>query len=161
MDMDLTGMMLGMTLLTRPEEIYRALIEAVGYGTRIIVDNYRENGVAVDVIYASGGVAYKNALAMQIFADIVNMPIRLADAAQGPALGSAMFAAVAAGAYPDTAAATHAMAAPCSKVYTPNPEAAQVYEKLYQEYRTLHEYFGHGGNDVMKRLKEIRSLSLK
>ena len=161
MDMDLTGMMLGMTLLTRPEEIYRALIEATAYGTRMIVENYREHGVPVDVIYASGGVAYKNALAIQIYTDVLNMPIRLADAAQGPAQGSALFAAVAAGAYPDTESAIHAMAVPSRKTYTPNAEAAAVYEKLYQEYKLLHDYFGRGENNVMKRLKEIRTQTIR
>ncbi len=156
-DADLSGMILGLTLQTAPEEIYRALIESTAYGARVIVDNYREHGVAVDRFYASGGISQKNEMAMQIYADVLQMPVHVADAAQGPALGSAIFAAVAAGAYPCVAQAARAMGAPVGKVYEPNVEAAAVYEKLYREYKLLHDFFGQGGNDVMKRLKAIRT----
>ncbi len=156
-DADLTGMMLGMTLQTRPEEIYRALIEATAYGARVILEAYRENGVPVNAFYASGGVAQKNALAMQIYADVLNMPVHIANAAQGPAMGSAIFAAVAAGVYPDAACAARAMGGVKNAAYMPIAENAAVYEQLYQEYKRLHDYFGRGENDVMKRLKEIAS----
>ena len=155
-DADLTGMMLGMTLQTRPEEIYRALIEATAYGARVILDAYRESGVPVEAFYASGGVAQKNALAMQIYADVLGMPVHIANAAQGPALGSAIYAAVAAGAYADAAQAARTMGGVKNAAYQPIPENAAVYEQLYQEYRRLHDYFGRGENDVMKRLKAIR-----
>lgn len=156
-DADLTGMMLGMTLQTRPEEIYRALIEATAYGARVILDAYRESGVPVDAFYASGGVAQKNALAMQIYADVLQMPVHIANAAQGPAMGSAIFAAVAAGVYPDAAQAARVMGGVKNAAYVPDADHAAVYEKLYQEYRRLHDYFGRGENDVMKRLKAIRA----
>lgn len=155
-DADLTGLMLGMTLQTTPEEIYRALIEATAYGARMILDTYRESGVPVESFYASGGVAHKNALAMQIYADVLGMPVHIAAAAQGPALGSAIFAAVAAGVYPDAAVAARAMGGSRATAYLPKAENVKVYEQLYQEYRRLHDCFGRGGNDVMKRLKALR-----
>ena len=159
-DVDLTGMMLGMTLATRPEEMYRALIEATAYGTREIIENYRANGVPVEEFFASGGISQKNAMAMQIYADVLNMPIKIAGSAQGPALGSAIFASVAAGeaagGYDDIFAAARAMGRTKNLVYTPIPENAAVYDKLFAEYVTLHDYFGRGANDVMKRLKAIK-----
>jgi len=156
-DADLTGMIVGMTMQTTPEDIYRALIESTAYGARVILDNYRASGVPIERFYASGGVAQKNALAMQIYADVLKMPIRVAGAAQGPALGSAIFGAVAAGEYASAAEAARAMGAATQKVFEPVAENAEVYEKLYQEYKILHDYFGAGGNDVMKRLKAIRA----
>jgi L-ribulokinase len=160
-DADLTGLLLGMTLQTKPEDIYRALIEATAYGTRMIVENYRANGVAVDEFYASGGISQKDPMAMQIYADVLNMPIKIAGSGQGPALGSAIFAAVAAGAavggYDDAYAATRAMGSIKNKQYQPNAENAAVYDRLYAEYKTLHDYFGRGANDVMKRLKALKA----
>ena len=159
-DVDLTGMILGMTLQTRPEEIYRALIEATAYGTRMIVENYRENGVPVEEFIASGGISQKDPMTMQIYADVLNMPIKIADSAQGPALGAAMFGAVAAGAaaggYDDIFQAARAIGKVKDTVYTPIAENAAVYDKLFAEYRILHDYFGRGGNDVMKRLKALK-----
>ena len=159
-DFDLTGMMLGMTLQTRAEEIYRALIEATAYGARMIIENYRESGIEISEFFASGGISQKNAMAMQIYADVLNMPVHISGAEQGPALGSAIFGAVAAGAknggYDDLYAATKAMAQPDSKIYMPIKKNVQVYEQLFNEYRKLHDYFGRGENDVMKRLKAIK-----
>ena len=159
-DVDLTGMMLGMTLATKPEEMYRALIESTAYGTREIVENYRANGVPVEEFFASGGISQKNAMAMQIYADVLNMPIKIAGSAQGPALGSAIFASVAAGeaagGYDDIFTAARAMGRTKNLVYTPDPESAAIYDKLFAEYVTLHDYFGRGANDVMKRLKAIK-----
>ena len=155
-DADLSGLLLGMTLQTTPEEIYRAMIEATAYGARVILENYRESGVPVEAFYASGGVSQKNPLAMQIYADVLKMPVRITSATQGPALGSAIFAAVAAGLYPSAAQAARAMGGAQEKAYHPNPESAAVYDRLYAEYKTLHDLFGCGGNDVMKRLKALR-----
>ena len=130
------------------------------YGTREIIENYRANGVPVEEFYASGGISQKNAMAMQIYADVLNMPIKIAGSAQGPALGSAIFASVAAGeaagGYDDIFAAARAMGRTKNLVYTPIPENAAVYDKLFAEYVTLHDYFGRGANDVMKRLKAIK-----
>ena len=160
-DSDLTGMMLGMTLLTRPEEIYRALIEATAYGTKMIVENYNEHGVPVETFFASGGISQKNAMCMQIYADVLNMPVHIVDTPEGPALGSAIYAAVAAGrdngGYGDMDEAIEAMKCPVSKIYRPIPENVEIYAKLFAEYRILHDYFARGENDVMKRLKAIRN----
>ena len=160
-DVDLTGMILGMTLQTKPEDIYRALIEATAYGTRMIIENYRENGVAVEAFFASGGISQKNPMLMQIYADVLNMDIKIAGSAQGPALGSAIFAAVAAGkaagGYENVFEAARDMGKVKDTVYHPNAENAKVYDKLFAEYRTLHDYFGRGANDVMKRLKAIKA----
>ena len=160
-DVDLTGLMLGMTLQTKPEDIYRALIEATAYGTRMIVENYREHGVAVEAFFASGGISQKNPLMMQIYADVLNMDIKIAGSAQGPALGSAIFAAVAAGkaagGYDDVFTAARDMGKVKDVVYHPIAENAKMYDRLFAEYRLLHDTFGRGANDVMKRLKAIKA----
>lgn len=162
-DVDLTGMMLGMTLQTKPEEIYRALIEATAFGTKEIVENFRRNGVPVNEFYASGGISQKNAMMMQIYADVLNMPVKIAGSLQGPALGSAIFAAVAAGkengGYDNIFEAAAKMGKVKDTVYLPIAENAKIYEELFKEYETLHDYFGRGVNDVMKRLKKIKMAS--
>lgn len=159
-DVDLTGMLLGMTLATKPEEIYRALIEATAYGTREIVENYRRNGVPVEEFYASGGISQKDPMTMQIYADVLKMPVKIAGSMQGPALGSAIFGAVAAGSekggWDNVFDAARAMGSIKNVVYEPIKENADVYDKLFAEYKTLHDYFGKGANDVMKRLKKIK-----
>lgn len=159
-DVDLTGLMVGMTLATRPEEIYRALIEATAYGTRVIMENFEQHGVAIDGLYACGGIAKKNPLMMQIYADVLGREIRVARSTQTPALGSAMFGAVAAGrafgGYDSIADAAREMGGVDEKSYAPIEENRIVYDALYQEYLRLHDAFGRGGNDVMKRLKQIR-----
>lgn len=159
-DVDLTGMMLGMTLATKPEEMYRALIEATAYGTNIIIDAFDKSGVAVNEIVACGGLPDKNEMLMQIYADVTNREFKIAESAQTCALGSAMWGAVAAGkargGYDNINEAAAKMARVKDRTYKPNPEAHSIYEKLFAEYRTLHDYFGRGANDVMKRLKAIR-----
>lgn len=159
-DTDLTGLILGMTLLTKPQEIYRALLEATAFGTRKIVDAFDRNGVRVDALYACGGLPQKNRLLMQIYADVTNREIFVADSKQTPALGAAMFAAVAAGAksggYDSILDAAGKMARVKEETFKPIPAHVEVYEKLYQEYSKLHDYFGRGENDVMKRLKRIK-----
>jgi len=159
-DVDLTGMMLGMTLQTKPEEMYRALIEATAYGTRKIIETFTKNGVPINEFYASGGISQKNAMAMQIYANVINLPVKIAGSLQGPALGAAIFGAVAAGkergGYDDVFAATRDMGKLRDDVYMPDPKAAAVYQKLYEEYDILHDYFGRGANDAMKRLKSLK-----
>ena len=159
-DFDLSGLLLGLTLQTRPEEIYRALLEAAAYGMRRIVENYREHGLTVHTVFATGGISQKNALAMQIVADVLHLPVQVVEADQGAALGSAVFAAAAAGAdqggYDAVFDAIAAMHAPLQRAYQPRQENAAVYDVLYAEYRLLHDYFGCGGNDVMKRLKALK-----
>ncbi len=160
-DVDLTGLLLGMTLLTRPEEIYRALIEATAYGTRVIIEAFEENDVPVHEIVATGGLPDRNRLLMQIYADVSGRPIKVARSHQGGALGAAMHGAVAAGAaaggYDTIVEAARHMAGLRSDRYEPNPAAKHVYDRLYAEYVTLHDYFGRGTNDVMKRLKALKA----
>lgn len=159
-DADLTGMMIGMTLLTKPEEVYRALIEATAYGTRKIIETFRESGVAVDSLFAAGGIAEKDPMMMQIYADVTGMEIKIAKSDQSPALGSAMFGAVAAGSvnggYDTIFEAAAEMGGVKERTYAPDKENSEVYDKLYAEYEILHDYFGRGDNNVMKRLKEIK-----
>jgi L-ribulokinase len=159
-DVDLTGMMLGMTLQTRPQEMYRALVEATAFGTRKIIENFEQSGVAVDEFYAAGGIAEKSPFMMQIYADIIKKPIRISGSAQGPALGAAIFGAVAAGAakggFDNVFEAARVMGKLKDGQYIPNKENAKIYDLLYAEYEKLHDYFGRGENNVMKRLKAIR-----
>jgi len=159
-DADLTGMLLGCTLLTKPEEIYRALIEATAYGTRLIIENFRDYGVPVDALYAAGGIAEKNPMMMQIYADITGMEIKIAKSDQSPALGAAMFGAVAAGAekggYDTIFDAAKVMGGVRDRTYKPNMYNKERYDLLYKEYTILHDYFGKGANDVMKRLKGMK-----
>jgi len=160
-DVDLTGVLLGCTLLTKPEEIYRALIEATAFGTRTIVETFKENGVPINQLFAAGGIAEKNKLMMQIYSDVTNMEIRIAGSTQAPALGSAMFAALAAGeekgGYATIVAAAKHMSKVKEEYYKPIPENVEVYNKIYAEYKILHDYFGRGANDAMKRLKKIKA----
>jgi len=162
-DVDLTGMMIGMTLATKPEEIYRALIEATAYGKRIIIETFQKNGVPIHELVACGGLPEKNKLLMQIYADVIGLPIKISASKQTPALGSAMFGAVAAGkglgGYDSIYDAAKVMAHLKDESYLPNPENQKAYEKLYAEYVILHDYFGRSANDVMKRLKEIKRTS--
>jgi L-ribulokinase len=159
-DVDLTGIIVGMSLATRPEEIYRALVEATAYGTRMIIDTFEENGVPVNEFYAAGGIAEKNPFIMQIYADVINREIRISGSPQAPALGAAMFGAVAAGkdngGFDNIQEAADVMAKVRDTTYKPVAENMKTYEMLYAEYRILHDYFGRGRNDVMKRLKQIR-----
>ena len=159
-DVDLTGMIAGMSLITRPEEIYRALIEATAFGTRMIIETFEENGVPVKEFYAAGGIAEKNPFVMQIYADVINREIKISGSPQAPALGSAMFGAVAAGkaagGFDTIMEAAAVMAKVKEHTFRPIKENVAVYDKLFAEYRLLHDYFGRGANDVMKRLKNIR-----
>ena len=160
-DSDLSGMLVGLNLNTRPEEIFRALVEATAFGTRAIIENYRSHGVPVLSFTASGGIAQKNPAVMQIYADILGMEIRVGASKEGPALGSAIYAAAAAGTemggYADIFAASEAMGALSDTVYRPDPANRRVYDALYREYLALTDYFGRGGNDVMKRLLTLRA----
>jgi L-ribulokinase len=154
-DHELSGLVLGTTLTTRPEEIYRALFEATAFGTRTIVETFAASGVPVTEFIVAGGLK-RNAFLMQVYSDVLRMPISIIASEQGPALGSAIHAAVAAGAYADSLEAGKAMGKVDRAVYTPNPDAADAYDLLYAEYATLHDYFGRGGNDVMHRLKALK-----
>lgn len=164
-DVDLTGMIMGMTLTTKPEELYRALIEATAYGKKMIIDTFEENGVPINELYACGGISWKNKMMMQIYADVTNKPIKISASDQTPALGAAMFGAVAAGSerggYDSIFDCAKIMGKVKEKVYIPIPENVESYKKLYAEYKRLHDYFGRGENDVMKRLKEMKAEARK
>jgi L-ribulokinase len=160
-DVDLTGVLLGMTLATRVEEIYRALIEATAFGTRTIIEAFHSKGIAVDELVACGGLPEKNRLLMQIYADVTGREIKLAKPLQTcSALGAAMHGAVAAGraagGYDSITEATRHMARVEKRSFRPNAENHAVYNRLYAEYHALHDYFGRGTNDVMKRLKALK-----
>jgi L-ribulokinase len=160
-DVDLTGLLLGATLATTAPEIYRALIEATAFGTRTIIEAFDSNSVPVNEIVTCGGLPEKNKLLMQIYADVTGRELKVTASQQTPALGSAMFGAVAAGAaaggYGSIFDAAQKMARLKKATFKPNPAAQTVYDQLYAEYRTLHDYFGRGANDVMKRLKHLKA----
>jgi L-ribulokinase len=158
-DHELSGLLVGETLATRPEDIYRALIEATAFGTRTIIETFARAGVPVTDLVVSGGLV-RNPLLMQIYSDVTRLPLHRIVSDQGPALGSAIHAAVAAGAYPDIRAAAARMGRVERNVYRPDETAATRYDELYREYRELHDYFGRGGNTVMRRLRSIQRRAL-
>lgn len=152
---DLSALVLGMTMQTKCEDVYRALIESTAFGCRAIVDNFKNHGVRVDRFTASGGISLKNPFVMQLYSDVLNMPVEVIRAEVGPALGSAIFAAVAAGAYDNVQAAAQAMKSETVAIYMPRPDNAHLYEALYREYMLLYEYFGKT-EQIMQRLRSIR-----
>ncbi|HEV7566792.1 MAG TPA: ribulokinase [Microbacteriaceae bacterium] len=154
-DHELSGLVIGSTLTTRAEEIYRALLESTAFGTRKIVETFAQSGVPVTEFIVAGGLL-KNAFLMQMYCDVLRLPISTIASDQGPALGAAIHAAVAAGAYEDVHAAGAAMGKVNKFVYTPNEEASRAYDRLYAEYAALHDHFGRGANDVMHRLKQLK-----
>jgi L-ribulokinase len=156
-DADLRGLLVGMTLATKPAEIYRALIEATAFGTRVIVEAFESGGVAVDSVVACGGLPERNKLLMQIYADVLGRQITVAASSQAPALGAAMFAAVAAGEYASIAEASQHMTRPSTERFAPSAEAHAVYDELYAEYVRLHDLFGRGGDDAMRNLKRLQA----
>jgi len=163
-DVDLTGVLVGATLATRAPDIYRALIEATAFGTRVIVEAFEHAGMGIEEVVACGGLPERNPLLMQIYADVTGREFKVAASAQTPALGSAMFGAVAAGAreggYDTILEATERMARLKTDSYRPNLANRAVYDDLYAEYVALHDYFGRGQNDVLKSLKGIRARAL-
>jgi L-ribulokinase len=156
---ELSGLLLGLTVATRPEDVYRALVEATAFGARTIVETLVAHGVAVDEYVVAGGLT-KNPFVMQVYADVLRRPLSLIGSAQGPALGSAIHAAVAVGAYPDVASAAAAMGSVERDVYHPADDAADRYDLLFAEYTSLHDHFGRGATDVMHRLKHLRAQAM-
>jgi L-ribulokinase len=152
---ELSGVLVGETLATRPEDIYRALIEATAFGTRTIIETFAAAGVPVTELLVVGGLV-RNELLMRIYSDVTRLPLSRIPSGQGPALGSAIHAAVAAGYYPDVRAAAARMGRVERGVYQPDETASARYDELFDEYRQLHDYFGRGGNGVMRRLRAIQ-----
>jgi L-ribulokinase len=165
-DQRLTGLLLGQTLYTTPAEIYRALIEATAFGALTIINRFEEYGVKVNQIVNCGGIAEKNPLVMQIYADVTGRPMKVSRSAQTCALGAAIAGAVVGGAYADYASAQKAMTGLKPRVFKPNPKAHAVYRELYPLYRKLHDALGTkewSGNlhDVMKQMLQIRAQARK
>jgi L-ribulokinase len=158
-DHELSGVILGLTLDTRPEDVYRALVEATAFGTRRIIESFRDAGVPVRELIAAGGLV-KNDFVMQIYADVTGFDIGAIGSDQGPALGSAIHAAVAAGCYPDVGAAAKAMGKVREHAFHPDRERTAAYDKLYAEYVLVHDHFGRRASedaDVLHRLRRIRN----
>ena len=160
-DPRLTGTILGLTLHTTRAEVYRALIEGSAMGARVIMERFEEFGVKVGEVINCGGIAEKNPLVMQIYADVTGRPMRVSRSAQTCALGSAIFAAVVGGIYDSVEAAQKKMSGLKPKTYAPNPRHHAVYNELYRLYRQLHDAFGtreYSGSlfNVMKDLLAIR-----
>ncbi|MFC4061605.1 ribulokinase [Planomonospora corallina] len=183
-DHDLSAVVVGQTLATRPEDVYRALIEATAFGARTIVETFEAAGVPVREFVVAGGLL-KNRFLMQVYADVLRRPLSVIGSAQGCALGSAIHAAVAAGAYSDITAAAAVMGRRSEAAYLPDPGRSAAYDLLYAEYRRLHDHFGRGegaggsagsggpaglggsggpagsaafgGNDVLHRLRALRN----
>jgi L-ribulokinase len=159
-DADLSGLLVGLSLATRPPDVYRALIEATAFGTRVIVDAFESAGVGVSAIVACGGLPERNRLLMQVYADVTGRDIEVAASRQAPALGSAMFGAVAAGAalggHDSIVDASRRMVRPAATVFHADAKRHAAYDELYREYARLHDLFGRGGDDVMRTLRRLR-----
>ncbi|OZE99221.1 ribulokinase [Rhodococcus sp. 15-2388-1-1a] len=153
-DHELSGLVIGTTLATRPEDTYRALLEATAFGTRVIVETFRNSGVPVEEFVVAGGLA-RNPLLMQIYADVLRMPLSVIASAQGPALGSAIHAAVAAGCYSDVPVASKSMGKVRRAAFVPDESRSKAYDALFEIYLELHDRFGR---DVptMRRLRALR-----
>lgn len=154
-DSNLSGMILGQTLTTSPEDQYRALLEATAFGFRRIIEQFQDAEVPITEVVAAGGLL-KNKFLMQMYSDVTRLPLSLAVSNYAGALGSAIHGAVACGAYPDVPTAAAAMGKKIPKAYTPNEEASKLYDELYAEYKILHDYFGRRQNEAMYRLKDIK-----
>ncbi len=154
-DSSLSGSFVGLTLASAPEDMLRALIEATAFGARNIVENFEEHGLAIRRIIATGGIARKDPFTMQLYADVLGREIAVTQTAQAPARGAAVAAAVAAGLYATMREGIAAMHAKIDRVYVPRADEHAVYDTLYAEYKTLHDYFGRGENGVMGRLRAL------
>ena len=156
---DLSGVIIGLNLSTKPEEVYRALIEATAFGTKMIIDTFQQQDINIEELVACGGLPQRNKLFMQIYADVTNMPIKVSNSDITPAIGSAMYGAVVAGSknggYDTISEAAKQMVPSGGTKYYPNEENVKQYRVLYKEYKKLVEYFGKGKNDVMKLLKNF------
>jgi L-ribulokinase len=159
-DQRLSGLILGLTLHTSPAEIYRALIEATAFGARVIMERYEEYGVEVRRIVNCGGISAKNALVMQIYADVMGRPVIVSHSTQTCALGAAISGAVASGLYPDFPSAIAAMTRESDVIYEPRAEPRRIYDRLFRLYRQLHDGFGLAGtqSDVSRVMKELLNI---
>lgn len=156
MNSNLNGLLLGITLNTKPEDIYRAMIEATAFGTKIIIDDYKKSGIGIKELYACGGLA-KNELLLQIYSDVSELNIKVANSPQTTALGSAILGTVAAGSknggYDSYIEAVNKMTKPAEKMYKPNLKNAKIYNEIFKNYILLHDFFGRQNPLFMKNLK--------
>jgi L-ribulokinase len=136
----LKGALMGLTMGTDAPHIFRALVESICYGSRRIVERFEQEGIAIKQVIGLGGVAKKSAFMMQTLADVLNRPIKVAESDQAPALGAAMYAAVAAGLHPDVTTAQRAMGNGFAETYQPNPERVADYERRYQQYQAFGQF---------------------
>ncbi len=155
-DHSLSGLLAGTTLATRPEEVYRALVEATAFGARTIVEAFTGAGVPVHDLTVAGGMV-RNPFVLQVYADVLGLPLRIAATEHGSALGAAIHGAVAAGLYPDLHTASAAMARVRPDPVQPDPAATASYEELFAVYTELHDHFGRGGSDALHRLRALRN----
>ncbi len=164
-DSELSGLILGYSLATKPEEIYRALLEATAFGTRKIIETFIASGVPINEIIVTGGKPMQNKLLLEILASVTRMEIKVADCVYSSAMGAAMYAAVAAGSqrggYDTIQDASKKMAHLKNDAFIPNNNDKKTYNRLYSEFTLLHDYFGYGHNDAMKRLKNLRTSILE
>jgi L-ribulokinase len=148
----------GLTLATRPADVYRALLEATAFGTRRIIDAFQDSGVPVERLVVAGGLL-KNAFLMQVYSDVTGYPLDVIESSQGPALGAAIHAAAAAGAYADIHEASEAMGKRREDVYRPDPERHRLYDEIYADYVELYEHFGRQ-TGLLHRLRDRRDRAL-
>ena len=155
-DGSLSGCVVVMSMQTRPEDLYRALVEATAFGTKEILLLYEENGCSADEIIVSGGIAKKNPFVLQVYADILNRKLRVSESSQAAALGSAIYGSLAAGklrgGYDDYREAVEHMTALTGQVVVPNPNHVPVYEEMFSDYRKLSRFMGQGEGEIMHHL---------
>ncbi len=155
-DFNLSGTIVGITLTTRPEEIYRALLEGAAFSTAIIIQNFLDSGISIKNIIATGGISHKNPFFVAMLADVLNIPISVSSSSESAAHGCAIMASVVAGEYATLDDACKKLSAPIKTTYYPNPDNHKEYQKLFEIYKTLHNYFGVQNPAIMKQLKEYK-----
>ena len=156
-DADLSGAIFGLGLHTTREEIYRALLESIAFGSRRIMDNFEEHGLELSEIVACGGIAERSPLMMQLLADTSGRDVHVPEAKEIPARGAALFGAVAAGVFEDIGAAITATRPRSVRTYKPDPATKETYDRVYEIYRTLYEILGRSEVRLLHDLKRIRT----
>jgi L-ribulokinase len=156
MNSNLNGLLIGLTLNTKPEDIYRAMLEATAFGTRVIINAYENNGIAIKELYACGGLT-KNDFLLQIYSDVTGLDIKVAASSQATALGGAILGAMVGGSkgrhYGSYAELIGKMTKPVQKLYKPNSKNRKIYSKMFKNYILLHDFFGRENPSIMKSLK--------
>jgi L-ribulokinase len=156
-DADLTGAIFGLTLQSSREEIYRALLESIAFGSRRIMDNFEAHGLVLSEIVACGGIAERSPLTMQLLADTSGRQVHVPEVSEIPARGAALFGAVAGGAFEDIGSAIAATRPKRVRTYKPDLEAKKTYDRVYEIYRSLYDMLGRSDVRLMHELKRISS----